>query len=240
MSHPTIQELYDLIDATWPAAEKIAFGPWTLRRGAGGGSRVSAATTDRSVSEDQIDAAMAEMYGLDQDPIFMVRDGQDELDAMLESKGLVIKDPVAAYSINLETCGWPQPQRMTGFAMWPPLSVCLDIWQEGDIGPARVAIMDRAVEPKTALFGRAEDKPAGTGFVAIKDGIAMLHALEVRDTARRHGLGRELMHSAGYWADAHGARHLSLMVTKANEAANALYRGLGMEAVGSYHYRVQS
>jgi ribosomal protein S18 acetylase RimI-like enzyme len=53
-------------------------------------------------------------------------------------------------------------------------------------------------------------------------------------------LGRELMHSAAYWADAHGATHLTILVTKANEAANALYRGLGMTAIGGYHYRVQS
>lgn len=240
MSHPSLTSLYGVLDATWPAAEFITFGPWTLRRGSGGGSRVSVATTDKAVTSDEIDNAIAEMFGLDQDPIFMVRDGQNDLDAMLDRKGLIIKDPVVLYSIDLAKCDWPKPQQMTDFAMWPPLSVCLDIWQEGDIGPARVKIMKRAAGLKTALFGRAADKPAGTAFVAIKDNIAMLHALEVREAARRNGLGRELMHSAAYWADAHGATHLTILVTKANEAANALYRGLGMTAIGGYHYRVQS
>ena len=240
MNHPSVAKLYDVVEVTWPCADAIQHGPWTLRRGAGGGSRVSAATTFGPVTSDQIDDAMAEMYGLDQDPIFMVREGQEGFDAALAAKGLVIKDPVTLYSIPLADCDWPNPQRMTGFAMWPPLSVCLDIWQEGDIGPARVAVMDRAVPLKTALFGRVADKPAGTGFVAIEDKIAMLHALEVRTAHRRNGLGRELLYSAAYWADAHGATHLTILVTKANEAANALYRSLGMTEVGGYHYRVQT
>ena len=240
MSRPSLATLFDVIDATWPCAARIEHGPWTLRRGAGGGSRVSAATTAGPVTSDQIDDAMAEMYGLDQDPIFMVRNGQEDFDAALEAKGLVIKDPVTLYSIALSDCGWPQPQRMTGFAMWPPLSVCLDIWQEGEIGPSRVAIMERAVAQKTALFGRVSDKPAGTGYVAINNKIAMLHALEVRKAHRQQGLGRELMYSAAYWADAHGATDLTILVTKANEPANGLYRSLGMTEVGGYHYRVQS
>ena len=39
-------ELFEALAATWPAAETIRLGPFTLRRGAGGGNRTSAATLD--------------------------------------------------------------------------------------------------------------------------------------------------------------------------------------------------
>ncbi|WP_420861490.1 GNAT family N-acetyltransferase [Algirhabdus cladophorae] len=239
MSSPSAQTLYAAIDATWPAAAFHRNGPWTLRRGAGGGSRVSAATLQTEATVADIKAACDAMRDMDQTPIFMVQQGQDDLDTALAGQGLVIKDPVTLYSVGLDRCEWPKPPRMAGFAMWPPLAVCLDIWQAGGIGPERVAVMDRAATPKTALFGRAKDSPGGTAFVALKDGIAMLHALEVLARLRRHGLGRDLMYSAAHWARSQGATDLAVLVTTANEGANRLYRGLGMQAVGGYHYRTE-
>ena len=44
--------VYDLIDATWPAAAFRQVGPWTIRTGGGGGSRVSAATALGPVQAD--------------------------------------------------------------------------------------------------------------------------------------------------------------------------------------------
>ena len=41
---PEISRLIAAIDATWPAAELAEAGGFRLRRGAGGGKRVSAAT----------------------------------------------------------------------------------------------------------------------------------------------------------------------------------------------------
>jgi len=239
VSQPALSSLYDVIDSTWPAEEIEPNGPWLIRRGGGGGSRVSAATCTTSVTGAQIDHAVQAMTEMDQTPLFMVRDGQDDFDDQLGAKGFVVKDPVTLYSIDLSDCDWPKPPRMSGFSMWPPLAVCLDIWEAGEIGPARVAVMDRAALPKTVLFGRANDTPAGTAFVAMHQRIAMLHALEVLSEQRRHGLGRELMWSAATWAKSNGATHLTVLVTKANDGANRLYRGLGMTSVGSYHYRIK-
>ena len=44
MTLPVIQQIYDVVDGTWPAAEYTQTGPWLFRRGAGGGQRVSATT----------------------------------------------------------------------------------------------------------------------------------------------------------------------------------------------------
>ena len=45
--------LFDVLHATWPAAETRRAGPWTLRRGDGGGSRVSAATLDGGIGSSK-------------------------------------------------------------------------------------------------------------------------------------------------------------------------------------------
>jgi ribosomal protein S18 acetylase RimI-like enzyme len=67
----------------------------------------------------------------------------------------------------------------------------------------------------------------------------MVHALDVRDSHRRQGLGKNLLHAAANWAADQGATRLSLVVTRQNTAARALYARLGMEVVGQYHYRMK-
>jgi ribosomal protein S18 acetylase RimI-like enzyme len=67
----------------------------------------------------------------------------------------------------------------------------------------------------------------------------MLHALEVRPASRRLGLGGRLVQAAAVWAAGQGATRLSLVVTRQNAAACALYARLGMDVVGQYHYRMK-
>ena len=74
---------FALIAATWPPAETVTRGPWTLRRGGGGGSRVSAATLDGPFAD--LDGADAVMRGWGQRPLVMIRPGDTALDAALSS-----------------------------------------------------------------------------------------------------------------------------------------------------------
>ena len=99
--------------------------------------------------------------------------------------------------------------------------------------------MERAEGPKTALMGRHDDHPVATAFVAIHQGTAMLHALEVSKDARRKGIGRRMMQGAANWAVRNGARDLAVLVVKANKAAQTLYASLGMRPAGAYHYRIK-
>ena len=126
---------------------------------------------------------------------------------------------------------------VTAIPVWEPLSIMRDMWAEGGIGPGRIAVMERARGPKTAIVARWNDHPGGCAFVAIHDGIAMLHALEILPHQRQQGLGKWMMRRAAFWARDHGASHLSVVVTQANTGGNALYTSLGMTLVGQYHYR---
>ena len=115
-----------------------------------------------------------------------------------------------------------------------------EIWAEGGIGSARLAVMERADGPKTTILGRDGNSPAGTVFVAMQNGVAMLHAMEVATAFRRRGLARKMIAAVGHWAADHGTSHVALLVTKANAGANALYASMGFEVVGEYHYRINT
>ncbi len=236
---PDIFDLYDVIDATWPAASYQSLGHWTIREGQGGGSRVSAATHDRTQDYNP-DPAIHAMLALQQTPIFMIRKDQEALDHMLEERGFVIKDPVNLYVAPIELIATERPRAATQFVAFPPVAVQREIWSEGGIGQARLDIMDRAQCPKATFLGRIDERAAGTAYVGVSNGVAMLHALETREQFRRQGLARNMMRSMGFWARDNGAEHFALLVTQANIGANALYSSLGMEIVGQYHYRVVS
>ncbi|MBL9048983.1 MAG: GNAT family N-acetyltransferase [Tabrizicola sp.] len=228
------ETLAEVMEATWPPASYRTLGPFTLRDGAGGGKRVSAASCDGPVTEAEVDAAEAAMA----QPLMLIRAGQDRLDATLAARGWQIIDPVVAYAAPVQALTADLPT-LAAFPHWPPLEVARSIWAEGGIGPARIAVMERVGGPKAALLARSGDRPAGAAFVACHGSEAMLHALEVRPSHRRQGVGQTLIHAAANWAAAQGATRLSLVVTRQNAAARALYARLGMETVGQYHYRMK-
>lgn len=233
----TAARLSAVIDGTWPPARVLHQAPWTLRDGQGGGSRVSAATAEGPVDDAAIDAAEVAMRGLGQAPLFMIRPDEEALDALLAARGYDIVDPVNAYACPVaQLTDTPMP-RVTVLPVWEPLAIMREIWAGGGIGPARLAVMARAKGPKTGLLARYNDKPGGVCFVAVHDGIAMVHALEILPHQRRQGLGRWMMRGAAFWAAAQGAETLSVVCTRANAGANRLYSSLGMRLVGQYHYR---
>ncbi len=228
------EALYDAVAATWPAAKARRVGPVTLRDGEGGGSRVSAATVDGDWGEGDIAAAEAEMAR----PLFMVRYFEARLDAVLAGRGYAVMDPVVGYAAEVAALAVARPPPVTTFEVWPPLAAQVEIWAEGGVGPARLAVMERAAGPKVSILARSEDSPAGTAFVALHQGVAMVHALEVKPKFRRRGLGRHMVTAAAFWARDRGAECLALVVTEANAGARAMYEGMGMREAGRYHYRV--
>lgn len=233
----TPEHLDQVMAATWPAAHLHRVGPWTIRDGQGGGQRVSATTANGGWSDEDIPLAEAAMARLGQGNLFLIRAQDGMLDQALQARGYRIKDPVLAYAAPVAELADPAPPGMAAFAHWPPLAICRQIWDEAGIGPARLAVMDRALGPKCAILARSNDHPSGVAFVAVHENTAMLHALEVVPNARRQGSAHNMLRAAAVWAQQNGADTLSLVVTVANAPARALYASLKMEVVGDYHYR---
>lgn len=233
------RRLLAVLEATWPPSSRSDLGPWTIRDGQGGGKRVSAATARDPGAAEDIPRAEAAMRALGQTPLFMIREDDGALDAVLARRGYAILDATDAYAAPLDRLDLPIPPRLSAIPAWPPLAIQREIWAEAGIGPARLAVMDRAPFPKTTLLARMDDRAAGTAFVAVHDGMAMIHALDVAPPFRRRGLGRHMIAGAAGWARGQGARDLGLVVTAANAGAQALYASLGLALVGHYHYRTK-
>ena len=232
----TEDSLFAALDATWPAARSFPVGPWTIREGAGGGQRVSAATANGKATEEDISAAEAAMRAIGQQSLFMIRKKDAELDVSLVERGYEMVDPVAVYTADVATVA-RSAEPASILASWPPLAIQREIWASGGVGDARLQVMARAACDKVALLARYGDRAVATTFVACDGPIAMLHALEVAPIARRRRVGTAMMAAAADWAKRHGADTLALMVTRDNAPANALYRSLGMTETGQYHYR---
>lgn len=227
------------MEATWPAASVRRAGPWLVREGRGAGRRASCATACAQWVEQDVALAEAAQEELGQPPIFMIRDGEDHLDAALAARGYRIDAPVALLAAPVAALAELSLPPVSAFAVWPPLAIQREIWAEGGIGLARQAVMDRAPEPKAAILGRSDDRPAGAAFVALAGAEAVVHAVHVRPDMRRRGTARHIMTAAARWAVENGAERLSLAVERANAPALALYASLGMAIVGQYHYRVK-
>lgn len=233
---PTPQRLMAAMDATWPAAEFREAGPWRLRRGSGGGQRVSAAST----GDETADLAPAEtgMRGWGQTSLFQVTADQRQLDARLAAAGYAVKDPVTLYAAPVAALADGRDETVTVFRVSSPLAIVDEIWGRGGIGAGRRAVMTRPDGPRMTLLARADDRPVGVAFAAVDGAVAMIHAIEVDPANRRKGGGELLLRGAASFAAEYGASWLALAVTEANGPARALYGKLGMTVAGRYHYRV--
>ena len=225
--------LFAALEASWPPVSSEAAGPFRRRDGAGGGKRTSATVLEGAYSDAALDA-------LGPEPLFQIRLGadadQDALDHALEARGYRIVDPTVLMTAPIDTIA-EKPKPITLPTIWPPLAIHRRIWEAAQVGPARIAVMHRAADPKTAAIARIRDKPAGVGFVSVHDGIAMLHALYVEPPFRREGVGRDMVRGLAWWAEQNGAQTFALAVVAANAGARALYNDLGMSEVAAYHYR---
>ncbi len=239
MTLPGRDRLIGVVEATWPPARTRHLGPWTIREGRGGGQRVAAATAEAPVTAADLPAAEAAMADLGQPRLFMIRPGDGVLDDLLAAAGYRVKDPVLLYAVATGRLTAEPLRPVSAFDIWPPLAIMADLWAAGGIGAARLAVMDRAEDPKTAILARHRDQPAGAAFVALDGDIAMIHAIEVAPALRRSGVGANILRAAAHWAGRRGAAHLTLAVTRDNAPANALYASLGMQVVGHYHYRIK-
>ncbi len=231
---------FEILAATWPAADLYQAGRITVRDGQGGGKRVSASTIDDEITLDDLDEAESKMRALGQDCLFSVRKEQEDLDTVLAESGYSVVDPTVILRCDITTLMDAPVPPVTCFPIWEPLQIMKDIWADGGIGLARLNVMQRVKSPKTGILGRINDRSGGAGFVACHGASAMIHALEILPFQRRSGLATHMMRGAAYWAHLQGAEEMLLAVTRANSAALALYSGMGMREIAGYHYRIKT
>ena len=239
MNTPTLDDLDAASEATWPAAREWVQGPFILRQGNGGGQRVSAATGEMPVSNQDIQAADQAMDTMDQRPIFRVRPGEVEIDGQLARAGYAAHDPVDILVARTDSVATLELRNVRSFLIWPPLAVMEELWDDGGIGAERRAVMARAKGAKTAVLGRGDDKPAGVAFAGVHNDIAMIHAVHVSPQVRRRKVAKYMMVALARWAQNLGVSYLATLCTVENQKAQNLYANLGFTSAGTYHYRVR-
>ena len=237
---PAPARLLEALDATWSALERRPLGPWTLRRGGGGGNRASS-VQPRAARPDDLDAALAAVVrqAADWGQPAIVQLGPEDaaLDAALSARGWAVADSNVIYAAP--AAAFAPPPRDEGLLarVAAPLALLDALWDEGGVGPARRAVMAAVDRPKTRLIARAGDRPAGACFVAADGSVAVMSALYVSPAHRRQGVGRLAVLGAADWAREQGADTLALAVGGDNAPARALYEGLGFAPVCGYVYR---
>jgi GNAT superfamily N-acetyltransferase len=232
MLHNT--DLFNAIDETWPPRTLTKLEDWIIREGCGGGQRVSATS-----GSGDIVAAEKAMIALGQNKLFMVQDQQIALDAELASRGYVFKDPVDLFVGDAKVLADGFHPKLDAIFAKFPMPILAEIWAKGGIGSARLNVMERAVCDKAFIMGRIGDRAAAAAFIAASNGICMAHAVEVLTNKRRQGIAERMMRAAAWWGLQQGAETLCVLAAQANKNAQRLYRKMGMETVGQYHYRVK-
>ncbi|MEO0359626.1 MAG: GNAT family N-acetyltransferase [Pseudomonadota bacterium] len=227
--------VFAALEATWPPAEAVEARGWRLRRGLGGGKRVSAASP-LEVGADP-DAAVAAMAGWGQEPLFQIRPQDEWLDDALSARRYQIIDRSQFLAAPAAPLLDDRPETARLIRGDGRVALMEEIWAEGGVGPGRLAVMDRTKAPKSYLMARLGDRAAAVAFVAASGGVAMIHAIETLHAMRRKGAARMLVAGAARFAVEAGAETLALVVTEANAPANGLYASLGFRRVAAYHYR---
>jgi GNAT superfamily N-acetyltransferase len=233
---PSRDRVFAAIDATWPPHRIWRDGDWTFRQGLGGGKRVSATTLAGSADEADIALAEKVMAGLGQPNLFMIRPQDTALDQRLAVSGYDILDPVVVLLAAMD--GLPDTALSSDATILEnPSPAMAGVWRAGGIGGGRLNVMRRCKLPKACIGLADRGGMRAVAFVAIDEGIAMCHAVEVLAAHRLRGFGGVIMAAVVAWARTNGADRLGILTTRENTAALALYSGMGMVEASGYHYR---
>jgi N-acetylglutamate synthase len=150
----------------------------------------------------------------------------DETQVMIASLGDVRVDP----DVNIDAM--PSPAWSTGFAA------------ANGISPAVRDVHDRMLASILMPAGYAtlvaDGKPIAYGLAVVERGMVGLFDIVTLPEARRRGAGRLLVKSLLGWGRSQGASAAYLQVLGSNEAARALYDGIGFQEAYRYHYRARA
>jgi len=114
---------------------------------------------------------------------------------------------------------------------------CIRIDEARDTTAPILGRIISAIEPTAGLFLMEEsDGPKAVGICVQDNELAGLQQVVVEKSARRRGLGLELVSAALRWARLRGARQAWLQVIADNDPARTLYQRIGFNTVYDYSY----
>lgn len=245
----TVRRLEAVGLRAWPAASVQYDGSWQIRLTAGHPSRRLNSVNPLDPSDRRDIAARVaraaerfEAYG--RAPVFRQTPlSPPELDTHLEQQGWKRCDETLVMMAGIDAMALDDaadhlPMRDTGRYVDASLSIH---GRPAGMKPVLSEIIG-AIRPRTGLFvlEREGEGPVASVMCVHDNDLAGIFELSTREGLRRRGHGVGLLRSALKWARLHGAEKAWLQVEAKNEAALALYSGMGFQEIYRYAYRERS
>ena len=230
----------------WPAPETRRLGGWLLRAGAGWTGRANSVLP---LGEPGVpmDAALAEVRGWYADRGLAARfalplPGAEALDAELARRGWAAHEPTAVLAAEVAAALGGLPERPD----LPPPTVEPEPSAEWIAAYRSRSAAGAPEQARTILAGtppiafatvRLHGAVVAIARASIDRGWLGLSAVEVNPARRGRGLGRHAVGAALAWGARAGAQDAYAQVLESNDAALALFTGLGFALHHRYRYR---
>ena len=232
------EELEAVAYEFWRAPEVEELDGWRLRFGHGITGRANSVWPNGAGTlplAEKIDRVEAWYRERGRPTLFQLTEAArpDGLDAVLAARGYERRGvPVSVETASLDEV----IARSSGDA--EVTDDADDAWLELWAGSRNFA--DRAAARELLMLGDAAF--ARLGDVAVGRGVVAgawlgITSMVTVPGARRRGHARAIVHALACWSVSRGCRRAMLQVESTNDAARALYAGLGFVPQHEYHYR---
>jgi N-acetylglutamate synthase len=232
-----------LMDAGWPALDRIQVDGWVVRRSGGVTQRANSTLPTRSpVDVPRAVARVEQLYRTDGlTPTFQIsraaRPG--DLDTRLAARGYRLHAPTSVLVAERRPVLDLLPATGLNTTITDrPDEAWVDLWWsvDGRGGPVE---RNRACEimragPARYASVRDEHGTSAVARLALAEGWGGLYCVSVRPDVRRSGQGRTVIRAL---LEDTCVNRIWLQVADDNQAARSLYAALGFRRASRYHYR---
>lgn len=232
--------------AAWPATCETVLDGWLLRASGGPTRRANSAnplSADAAVSDGLIAEVERRYARVGLASIFRVPSMIAAIDPLLAARGYALEAPTRTLLADLAD---GNPAAAGACRVTPlPDRYWLDARDRLTGSSAEAAASARAIIATIALPGAFasiahEGAIASLGFAVRQDDLLILESIMTDATVRQRGFAKCCVSALLDWGCTQGCAAAALQVMADNDAALALYRGLGFTRdLYRYHYRVK-
>jgi N-acetylglutamate synthase len=228
----------------WPGIEEKWDGSW-LRRAAGGYTKRANSTQcfdpdDFEDADVRVISASSWMVLRKIKPVFRITPlSSPELNATLDEASWQTIDPSHLYAMELGDVEADGNAEFLSPLDPKFLAVAQRLQGYDDATLAAMkALLAALTVPAVGVVLHRDGEAVASSIMAVANGIVITGNVVTDPTRRRQGLASAMMRSGLSWARGQGAKVAALNVQADNEAAKALYAGLGYTHRYDYHYRI--
>jgi GNAT superfamily N-acetyltransferase len=236
-------------EATWPAEESVAIGPWRMGASHGYTRRANSVRT----SHAPVDADWSELIVQAENfyrarnlpPTFHISPATrpSNLEDLLASRGYAVDAPSEVWSANPEEALAATDRETPGVLALS--ETCDTAWLACDLedNPRRAQLREelcgRIPVPRLFALVVAGEIPASHALAVLHSNIAWIYGMATQPSYRRRGFANQIIHATADWAISRSASAIYLQVESQNAPARFLYTQATFTHQYDYHYRIR-